>query len=159
MIQLFIIMTNKSSASGCNVNLVVSLACILQAHTMPNTLKTKLPPLELSESIGHRIARLRKERGYTQKELGEKIGIMHSLVSDYERQRLKMNAEMVVRFALALEVSADEILGLKTNHRQTNPSLRIVRRLKRIETLPPSKQKSLLQIIDGFLKGEGKSSR
>lgn len=116
------------------------------------------PPLDLGEeTIGQRIARFRKERGYTQAELAEKIGITNNLVSEYERGRLRMNDQMVARFAVALDVSADEILGLKIENRKNiKPSLRIMRRLHRIEKLTLSKQKSLLQIIDGFLKGEGK---
>ena len=125
---------------------------------MPNKLKTKLPPLNLSNKTpGQRIAQFRKERGYTQKELAERIGILHSLVSDYERSRLRMNDEMVTRFALALEVTSDEILGIKKeNHKNIKPSLRIMRRLNRVEKLPLPKQKALLQIIDGYLKGEEK---
>jgi len=83
---------------------------------MPRISKLPLPPLNLGkETIGERIARLRKERGYTQRELAEKIGIIHSLVSDYEKGKLRLYDQMVTRFALALEVSTDTILGLKGN--------------------------------------------
>lgn len=105
--------------------------------------------------IGKRIAELRKERGYTQKELAEKMNIPWTLISDYERGKLRLHDKVMPKFATALEVSADEILGLAAlPRREAKPSLRIVRRLKRIEALPQSKQKALLQIIDGFLKGE-----
>jgi len=63
---------------------------------------------------------------------------------------------MTARFALALQISADELLGLKhcTNGTGDNTaSLKILRRVKRIETLPSAKQKILLQNIDMFLKG------
>jgi transcriptional regulator with XRE-family HTH domain len=107
--------------------------------------------------IGKRIAELRKQRGYTQKELAEKMGIPWTLISDYERAKLRLHDRVITKFATALEVSADEILGLVAPPRwEAKPSLRIVRRLKRIETLPASKQKALLQIIDGFLKGENR---
>ena len=45
------------------------------------------------ETIGQRIARLRNERGLTQKQLGEKIGIVQVLVSDYEKGKLRLHAE------------------------------------------------------------------
>lgn len=125
---------------------------------MPRVSRLNLPPLELTEeSIGERIARLRKERGYTQSELAERIGIIQTLVSAYEREQLRLNAEMVVRFALALEVSTDELLGVESAKRSAGkPSLRLLRRLKKIETLPATQQKSLLQTIDMFLKAAGK---
>lgn len=65
-------------------------------------------------SVGQRIARIRKERGYTQNELAERIGTIQALVSDYERDKLRLNAKMAVRFAIALEVSTDELLGLNS---------------------------------------------
>jgi transcriptional regulator with XRE-family HTH domain len=53
--------------------------------------------LELGEeTTGQRIARIRKERGYTQNELAERIGTIQALVSDYERDKLRLNAEMAV---------------------------------------------------------------
>jgi transcriptional regulator with XRE-family HTH domain len=125
---------------------------------MPRKSRLKLPPLNLGkESNGQRLARLRKERGYTQIELAEKTGIPQTLITDYERDRLRLHAEMVVRFAQALEVSADELLGLngaKKNGEKT--SLRLLRRTKRIAELPSSQQKTLLKTIDTFLKGAGR---
>jgi transcriptional regulator with XRE-family HTH domain len=124
--------------------------------TMPRRSKLKLPRLDLGEeTIGQRIARLRKERGYTQGELSERIALIQALVSDYERDKLRLHGEMVIRFAQALEVSSDEILGLNNNKKNgdTKISLRLLRRTKRIEELPPSQQKTLLKTIDTFLKG------
>ena len=126
--------------------------------SMPRISKLPLPPLNLGkETIGERIARLRKERGYTQRELAERIGIIHSLVSDYEKGKLRLYDQMVTRFALALEVSADTILGLKGNgHERHNPSLKILRRLSRIDALSDSEQKALLKTVDMFIKAAGR---
>ena len=60
--------------------------------------------------IGQRLARIRKDRGFTQVELAEEIGIIQSLVSSYESGALRLSANMAVRFAAALEVSVDELL-------------------------------------------------
>ena len=59
---------------------------------------------------------------------------------------------MIIGFALALEVTGDEILGLKvTKNEGDKPSLRILRRMKKIEALPLSQQKFLLKTVDTFL--------
>jgi len=64
---------------------------------------------------------------------------------------------MVIRFALALEVSADELLGLKQiKDGSAKPNLKLIRRLKEIEALPAAQQKALLKTIDTFLKGAAK---
>ena len=125
---------------------------------MPRRSRLKLPPLNLGkETIGQRLARLRKERGYTQVELTEKTGIHQTLITDYERDRLRLHAEMVIRFAKALEVSTDELLGLNGQKKNGDKiSLRLLRRTKRIEELPQSQQKTLLKTIDTFLKAAEK---
>ncbi|OFZ18886.1 MAG: hypothetical protein A2X94_03175 [Bdellovibrionales bacterium GWB1_55_8] len=72
---------------------------------------------------------------------------------------------MVARFAVALGVSADELLGLKSSrsaavvHTSSGLSLKIVRRLAKIEQLPAAKQKALLQTLDLFLEGAEQHKR
>lgn len=125
---------------------------------MPRISKLKLPPLNLGkETAGQRIARLRKERGYTQAELAKKMGIIQALISDYELDKLRLHGDMVIRFAQALEVTTDEILWTKvTKDSESKLSLKLLRRMKKIEALPQSQQKNLLMTIDTFLKGAGK---
>lgn len=125
---------------------------------MPKKSTLNLPPLNLgAESLGQRLTRFRKERAFTQVQLAAKIGITQNLVSAYECDRLGMNAEMLARFALALDISADELLGLKQKRRaEDKPSLPLLRRLKKIQDLPPFQQKTLLKTIDMFLKAADK---
>jgi len=125
---------------------------------MTRKTKTDMATLVLGEeTLGQRIARLRKEKGYTQVELAEKIGIIQVLISDYERDKLRPHPEVIVRFAQALGVTTDEILGVKTSPTAgTKPSLKTLRRLKKIEELPLSQQKVLFKTIDNFLKGAEK---
>ncbi|MFZ0772374.1 MAG: helix-turn-helix transcriptional regulator [Candidatus Sulfotelmatobacter sp.] len=120
---------------------------------MPRRLK--LPPLDLgNETLGQRLARIRKQCGYTQVELAKKIGIIQSLISDYETDRLRLTAEMAVRFALALGVSTDELLHPKTAKKKSKkPSLKVMRRMEEIEKLPPRQQTLVLSALDSILRG------
>jgi len=107
------------------------------------------------ETMGQRLARLRKERGWTQVELAERTGIVQTVLSDYERGKLRLNADMIVRFATTLDITTDELLQPKAAQTvlRRKPSLRVLRRLERIESLPQHQQNTLLKTIDGFLKG------
>jgi transcriptional regulator with XRE-family HTH domain len=122
---------------------------------MPRKSKYKLKTHNVSkEELGLQIARLRKEKGYTQVELAKKMGITQVLISAYERGRIKPGYEIISSFAQALEVTTDELLGLKESKTVIKkPSLKILRRLNKIEQLPPSQQRALLQTIDNYLKG------
>jgi len=115
--------------------------CIL--FTMPRVPKQTLPPLNLSaESVGQRIARLRKLKGLTQVQLAQLIGIERTVTANYEKDRLRIYDEMLARISIALAVSTDELLGLKTvaASKDNAASLRLVRRLRKIEQLPPAKK-------------------
>ncbi len=121
---------------------------------MPKISKLKLPALNLGESLGRRLARLRKERGYTQHQLADEIGITQKLISDYELEKIRPYPEMIARFALTLRVSTDILIGIQDNdNSESEPNLKIMQRMRKIEELPPAKQKVLLQNIDMFLKG------
>ena len=126
---------------------------------MPRRPTLKLPPLDYgNETVGQRLARTRKERGYTQVELAKKIGIIQSLVSDYETDRLRLSAEMAVRFALALAVSTDDLLYPKARNKSAarKPSLKVVRRMEEIEKLPPRRQAFVLTALDSILRSEAR---
>jgi len=121
---------------------------------MPKKTVLKLPKIDLGpDMIGQRIARLRKIKGLTQIQLAKKMGLIQSLISDYETGRLRLYDEMVARFAIALEVSADDILGINgSNEKKHVFSLKIIKRMLKLEQLPYSKQKPILNTIDALLK-------
>lgn len=78
--------------------------------------------------------------------------VLPSFVSDYERDKLRLNPDMSVKLAQALGVSTDQLLGLqptKANDRQ--PSPKVLRRLEQIENLARRDQDALLRTIDAFL--------
>jgi len=126
---------------------------------MPKKSKLKLPTLEVdlsNDQIGRRIATFRRKRGLTQTELANNVGIIQALVSDYERGKLKVSAEMAARIALALGISTDRMLGIdgiEANNATPIPSRKVLRRVQRIEKLPAHQQNTLLRTIDTFLRG------
>lgn len=134
---------------------------VITTGKMPKKSRLKLPPLKLTtdESFGERLSRLRKERSMTQVLLAKKTGLTQSLITNYESGRLRLNADIICRFCQALGVSSDELLGLKSSRSAavveagSGLSLKIVRRLAKIEKLPTSRQKALLQTLDLFLEG------
>jgi transcriptional regulator with XRE-family HTH domain len=116
--------------------------------------KTRSKPGSLGkETLGQRLARIRKERGFTQQQLADRAGLIQVLISDYEHEKLRLTAEMAVRFADILGVTTDELLrGSKsTGPSRRQPSLKLLRRMEQIENLPPYRQRALLTTIDGFL--------
>ena len=61
-------------------------------------------------SVGRRIAKARMDKKYSQATLAEKAKISVSHLSNIERGRKSLSAEVLLRIAEALQVSADGIL-------------------------------------------------
>jgi transcriptional regulator with XRE-family HTH domain len=120
---------------------------------MPRKSTLKLPSLNLGdETFGQRLARLRKEKGLTQSALASKMGLVQALISEYERDKIRAHHEMVARFALALEISADDLLGINAPKKKIKtPGLRLQKRMLQIEALPRHQQKIILRTIDTIL--------
>lgn len=81
------------------------------------------------------------------------IGIRQTLVSDYETGRIRIFAEMLARFSIALNVSTDDLLTLKNEHKNKYQiSLRVMKRIKKIETLLENRKKAILKTIDDLIR-------
>ena len=62
-------------------------------------------------TFGTTVAELRRERGMTQLELANRMGVTDKAVSKWERDLSLPDVESVSRLAEVLGVSADELLG------------------------------------------------
>jgi transcriptional regulator with XRE-family HTH domain len=121
---------------------------------IPLDLTVKKQPVQPSgEAFGQRLARIRKRIGFTQRELGEQIGLSQRMVAYYEGQTEYPPAHILPLLVEALGVSADELLGIKPEKQSPRGSnQRLWRRFKQIEKLPPRERKQLLGIIDAVLE-------
>jgi len=106
-----------------------------------------------SATIGRNLREIRKRRGMTQVELSAKLGMQQNLLSSYELGTLRLPGTLVASFAQALNVSADEILGLRTpKPERTFRDPRLVRRLQELEKLSRANRQAILKTLDAFLE-------
>ena len=68
----------------------------------------------MKESIGKTIRRLRKERGFTQEELAERLNITSQAVSKWESESGMPDISQIVPLASVFGVSTDVLFGLDT---------------------------------------------
>jgi len=61
--------------------------------------------------LGERIRKLRRSKDWTQKELGELVGIDQKNISQYESGRLHPGRRTIQRFAQAFAVTPEELLA------------------------------------------------
>ena len=107
------------------------------------------------EGFGERLAAIRKDRGLTQAQLGEMVGVSNRVIAYYETESGQPPGALLVDLCRALRVSADELLGIEPPKEPKNPKLaRLMNRLKRVAELPPAQQRAVLQHIEGLLHSQ-----
>lgn len=116
---------------------------------------------DLGETVGDRIRQLRKTKGLTQRELGRQVGLSQRIVTYYESQGGTLSPELLARFADALDVSTDRLVGREKPTRRpassnTPGELRLWRRFKRVKELPTHDRKTVLKMIDALADRVGK---
>ena len=83
--------------------------------------------------IGKLIAKQRKEKGLTQQELGDKVGVGYRAVSKWETGQTMPDISIINELSQILGITADELLKGELN--------------KQTKTTPKSKKKYLLLLI------------
>ena len=121
---------------------------------MPQPRKKPQPSkLDSARSIADRIKACRMKKGLTQAELADLVDITREAIASYESGRVRLMDDMIVRFAKALDVSADELLGLSPKKAsEESQSLRVTKRIRQIENLPELKRKAILKTLDDLIR-------
>jgi transcriptional regulator with XRE-family HTH domain len=105
------------------------------------------------KNMGERIRALRLEKGLTQVELGKRMGMTQSNVSEIERGIRGLTVRQLLQLSAILSTSTDTILlGSSSPENGTSSlSLRVLRRARRIQELPLRKQRALLETVDALI--------
>ncbi len=93
-----------------------------------------------------------RQHRLTHDELAIKLGINQTVVSQYERGKLRMHSTLIAAFANALKISSDEILGLqRIRGNGFIQDRRLLRRLEKMDSLSRSQKPALLATTDAFI--------
>lgn len=126
--------------------------------TIGSVMPAKRPP---KTAFAERLFELRKARGLTQVQLAEALGTSQRVISHYETAAELPPSASIVALARVLEVSADELLGLKAaaKTREENPHKgRLWKRFQRMASLPERDQRAVLRLINSLVASNGNTA-
>ena len=88
-------------------------------------------------------------------------GIARNLISEYESNKTRLHAELIVRIVTALKISSDELLGLKKSEGRNDPQPRvgILKRIEKLHTLPRWTQTNILRTVDMLIESAERRAR
>jgi transcriptional regulator with XRE-family HTH domain len=111
------------------------------------------PATKEAPPFGQRLAAIRKSKGWSQRELADKLGVRRELVDYYERRAPNPALDFIQRAAEALGVSAAELIGEEgvRKKRGGGPEGRMRRLFEQASKLPRSQQEKIAAVIEAFV--------
>jgi len=101
------------------------------------------------KDLGVRIRNLRKEANYTQEELAELADMSPVYLGEVERGQKSIGVDKFINIIKALGVSADYVL---CNELPSGKPYVFDDITQKLEKLDPKQRKTVLDIIDGYIK-------
>lgn len=103
-------------------------------------------------SLGEKLKKLRRERGWSQDEFAHAAQIDGRQVSRYENDRVVPSIEVIVKIARAYNVSVDYLLLDDSDRKPLRaPVSKLAQRVMEIEGLSDEDERSLLHLIDAIV--------
>jgi transcriptional regulator with XRE-family HTH domain len=104
-------------------------------------------------TVGQRIRKIRKEKDWTQRDLGQRTGIDHRNLTRYETGAVKPSIKVLERIASAFEISVDELIH---DPSEIRPELLIqdkelLRQFQEVEKLEESEKQAVKIILEALI--------
>jgi transcriptional regulator with XRE-family HTH domain len=102
-------------------------------------------------ALGQRLAEARKASGLTQTQLAEQLGVAQQTLAHYEMGRLRVAVALLPPLAKALGVTVEDLMGEQAPPAKRGPAPKLQQQIERIQQLPRSKQRFVMQMLDTVL--------
>ena len=103
------------------------------------------------DTLGERILTARKNKGWTQPQLAEQLGVNLKNVSRWELDQSRPSIEAAADLAKVLDVSLDYLGGLQDPDTDTE----LLSLLNKVHDFTPEDQQTVKRVIEGLQKLQG----
>ena len=110
-------------------------------------MKTEENPITIFAKL---IQQLRKERGWSQPDLGEKSGISWQIIGRYEREEITPSIEVARKMAEAFNVLVDYLVSDRDLPDSLNGDM--IARLRSLDELPLEDKDRILSLVDIMIR-------
>jgi transcriptional regulator with XRE-family HTH domain len=114
------------------------------------------PATKPAPPFGERLAALRKERGWTQPQLAERLNVTVKMVTYLERQAKNPTAKTIEQIAQVFGVPVNALLGsakiISSGARKPGPRSRLEELTEQLSKLPRGQQKIVIRVLEGFVQ-------
>jgi transcriptional regulator with XRE-family HTH domain len=109
-------------------------------------------------TLAERLARLRKEKGLSQKELAERAGVSARIVAYYETETSRSYLAKIEKIAAALGVSIAELLDGAPQQTAdkteflSSVNTKTLKQFRKLLQLSPQDRSTIYRMVDGLLR-------
>jgi transcriptional regulator with XRE-family HTH domain len=106
-----------------------------------------------AKNFGSNLRRIRLEKGLTQTEIGNRVGLSKRMIVHYEKHIKRPPGDKLILLSKVLNVAGDELLygNNKTSEENLTDPL-FARRLEKAKRLPETDRELLASMIDTMMK-------
>lgn len=104
-----------------------------------------------SKTLGRRIPELRKHHGWSQPDLGSKVGTSGAIIGRYERAEITPSVEVARRLAEAFGVTLDFLTSDKEMP-QAFKDPEMIERWRSLDDLSSADRDKILYVVDGLIR-------
>lgn len=105
----------------------------------------------IRKAFGQRVKKLRKQKGWTQKELGNRIGVTYTQLNKYEGGTNAPPLDKLQALASALETSIDYLVTGQLGEEVPLHNTRLIQRFRELESFDPEDQETVIKLIDAMI--------
>jgi transcriptional regulator with XRE-family HTH domain len=104
-------------------------------------------------SLGDRIRLLRRERDWSQEDLGKKIGVHWQTVGRYESNSIIPTATVIKKIAEAFNITTDFLIfGTSEGVPLKIKDNELLKRFEQVDSMKPESRETLLKVMDVFIR-------
>ena len=105
--------------------------------------------MRVEQLIGKRIQKIRREKGYTQQQFAEMIGLSTNYLSDIERGKSSARLDKSVAIINSVECTADDKFSEVI---YSGYKIKSSRLSERLEALPSKEQEKVFAILEAYIE-------
>jgi transcriptional regulator with XRE-family HTH domain len=102
-------------------------------------------------NFGKRLVEFRKQRALTQAQLAQQVGVHIAQLRNYEGERSQPTLEVIRKLALALSITADELIFEPHERLPAVTDKDLLISWQRLEQLPQDDLRAIKLVIEGVL--------
>lgn len=111
------------------------------------------------KALGERIAALRKDSALTQIQLAQAMGVSQQTIASWEVGRRGVPVSALPALARTLGVGVETLIGGKAPPAKRGPTPKLQQQVERLSRLPQSKQRVVMEMLEGLLSQAARSSQ